>query len=373
MIPYCENPSEPLRIQKAVGIRISPHLHTASEIIFVENGGIKLTLGSLEYTLSEKDFAFIMPSILHSITPVSDNTSVFTIDCKDEVIPDINRRFGGLRPASPVLRSIDAPDTLFYALSALTSERDKYIAFSWANVICSIITSKLRFAEIHDGVTSNLSNKVITYLSTHFKDQISLETLADEMGVSRFHLSHLFSYKLGIGFKEYLNNLRVEHAKGLLRSTDVPISEIFSAAGFDNQRTFNRVFKDMTGASPRDYRLHREDYGTVAPKNEVYEIPNDVKEVPEVSEPVVISDTEINIISPDPSDTEKASSKATASPVKKESDTEKTKTAAKTNNKKKTLSSDDTAANKSADQKAPVKQESKSIKKNKKNDQAWFL
>ena len=43
------------------------------------------------------------------------------------------------------------------------------------------------------------------------------------------------------------------------------------------------------------------------------------------------------------------------------------------NNKKKTLSSDDTAANKSADQKAPVKQESKSIKKNKKNDQAWFL
>ena len=357
MIPYCENPSEPLRIQKTLDLRITPHLHTASEVIFVEKGEIKLTLGSLEYTLTERDFAFIMPSTLHSITPMSDNTSVFTIDCKDEVIPDILRRYSGLRPASPVLRSLAAPDTLFYALSALTNERDKYIAFSWANVICSIITAKLRFAEIHDGVTSNLSNRILSYLGTHFREQISLDTLADEMGVSRFHLSHMFSNKLGIGFKEYLNNLRVEHAKGLLRSTDISISEIYSAAGFENQRTFNRVFRDTTGASPRDYRLHREDYGTVAPKNDVFDIDSKELTAPELTVPATITESEIEIEQTAEAEPEK--------PVKKA----KKKSADSVSDK--SINTEKPVQNKQAPLITP--DDTVQTAKKKKKDQAWFL
>ena len=130
----------------------------------------------------------------------------------------------------------------------------------------NIVTSKLRFAEIHDGVTSDLSNRVLTYLSIHFREQISLEQLSDAMGVSRFHLSHLFSNKLGIGFKEYLNNLRVECAKSILRSTDIPVAEVYAASGFENQRTFNRVFRESTGQSPRNYRIGRDEFVTPAPE-----------------------------------------------------------------------------------------------------------
>ncbi len=376
MIPYCENPSEPLRIQKTIGLRIAPHLHIASEIIFVEKGEIKLTLGSLDYTLTERDFAFIMPSTLHSITPSSDDTSVFTIDCKDEVIPDILRRYSGLRPASPVLRSTSAPDTLFYALAALTAERDKYIAFSWANVICSIITAKLRFAEIHDGVTSNLSNRILAYLGAHFREQISLDTLAEEMGVSRFHLSHLFSNKLGIGFKEYLNNLRVEHAKGLLRSTDVPISEIYSAAGFENQRTFNRVFRDTTGASPRDYRLHREDYGTVAPKNDTFEVEQKETAVPELSSPVVIMENDIEIEHTELPEQTALSDKAKKRTEKKETAKRPSPVPSKEKAKrikKEAEENTDIRSEEASSQDNSAAVNSKTNVKKKKKDQAWFL
>lgn len=283
MSQYCENPSEPLRLQKAEDLRIAPHLHTSAELLYIERGSAVMTIGALEYSLYAGDFALIMPSMLHCITPGSESTSVYVINCKGDVIPDIMKRYTGLRPASPVLRSRDVPKSLLYALSAISAERDRYVAFAWASLMFTVVTSGLRFAEIHDGVTSELSNRVLSYLGLHYREQISLDNLADVMGVSRFHLSHLFSNKLGIGFKEYLNNLRVEYAKGLLRSTSAPISEICTESGFENQRTFNRVFRDNTGASPRDYRLHREDFGIPTPKHPEPEVDIARDELPEIS------------------------------------------------------------------------------------------
>ena len=278
MNSFCENPIEPLRLQKVEGMRIQPHLHTSAELIYIEKGEAALTTGTLEYKLTKGDFVFIMPSMLHCIAPIDETTTVYVINIKNELIADIIKRYSGLRPASPVLKAMDVPPQLLYALSALSTERDKNIAHSWVNLMVNIVTSKLRFAEIHDGVTSDLSNKVLTYLSIHFREQISLDNLAEAMGVSRFHLSHLFSNKLGIGFKEYLNNLRVECAKSILRSTDIPVAEIYEASGFENQRTFNRVFRDATGQSPRNYRIGRDEFVTPAPKP----VPVDIEAIEEI-------------------------------------------------------------------------------------------
>ena len=287
MSAYCENPVEALRLQKTEGLRIQPHLHTSAELIYIEKGEAALTTGTLEYKLSTGDFAFIMPSMLHSIVPSDDDAVIYIINCKTELIQDVIKRLSGLRPASPVLKSANVPQQLLYALHSLSTERDKNIAHSWINLIINIVTAKLRFAEIHDGVTSELSNRVLTYLSLHYREQISLEQLSEAMGVSRFHLSHLFSNKLGIGFKEYLNNLKIECAKNLLRTTDIPISEIYSEAGFENQRTFNRVFRENTGSSPRNYRLGRDEFVTPPTKpnpvtideiDKISDIPDSVSE-----------------------------------------------------------------------------------------------
>lgn len=278
MNSFCENPIEALRLQKVEGMRIQPHLHTSAELLYIEKGGAALTTGTLEYKLCKGDFVFIMPSMLHCIVPDATSAVIYVINVKCDLISDIIKRYSGLRPASPVLKAHDVPDNLLYALSALSTERDKFIAHSWVHLMVEIVASKLRFAEIHDGVTSDLSNRVLTYLSIHFREQISLDQLAEAMGVSRFHLSHLFSNKLGIGFKEYLNNLRVECAKSILRSTDTPVAEIYEEAGFENQRTFNRVFRDSTGQSPRNYRIGRDEFVSPIPTPVPVEI-DDIEEI----------------------------------------------------------------------------------------------
>lgn len=251
---YIENPSEALKLQKAIGIRIPPHLHTSAELIYVEEGSALFTLGSLEYNLQRGDFVYIMPSNLHSVVPDTYQTSLFVINCKCDLVEGIIKKYSGSKPASPVLRAHDVPRDLPYALSALAHEENDDIAAGWLNLVFTMVCSNLRFANITEGATSDLSSRILAYLGAHYREPLSLDTLANAMGVSRFHLSHMFATKFGIGFKEYLNNLRIECAKGLLRSTELPISEVCLNSGFENQRTFNRVFNENTGISPRDYR-----------------------------------------------------------------------------------------------------------------------
>lgn len=254
---YVENPPEALKLQKAIGIRIPPHLHTSAELVYIEEGSALLSIGSLEYTVQHGDFVYIMPSNLHTIIPDTYQTSIFVINCKCDLIESVIKRYDGCKPASPVLRAHDVPRDLPYALSALAHEENDDIAASWLSLVFTMVCSNLRFANMTEGATSDLSSRILAYLGAHYREPLSLDSLANAMGVSRFHLSHMFATKFGIGFKEYLNNLRIECAKGLLRSTELPISEVCINSGFENQRTFNRVFNENTGISPRDYRYGR--------------------------------------------------------------------------------------------------------------------
>ena len=57
-----------------------------------------------------------------------------------------------------------------------------------------------------------------------------------------------------MSFNDYINRLRVQAAQDLLRSTDRPVTEVMLEVGFESQSTFNRVFRDIQGITPREYR-----------------------------------------------------------------------------------------------------------------------
>ena len=83
--------------------------------------------------------------------------------------------------------------------------------------------------------------------------------LERELHLNKYYISHLFSSKLGIRFNDYVNSLRVSQACRLLRDTEMPITEISDAVGFNTQRTFNRAFARFRGCSPGEYRRTRPD------------------------------------------------------------------------------------------------------------------
>ena len=83
---------------------------------------------------------------------------------------------------------------------------------------------------------------------------LSVRATARALGVNNSYLSHVLNEKLHMSFRAYLNALRIERARRLLRVTVRPIEEIGVACGFANLRTFDRVFAEQCGCTPREYR-----------------------------------------------------------------------------------------------------------------------
>ncbi len=96
--------------------------------------------------------------------------------------------------------------------------------------------------------------RITEYINENFCDSVSLDTIAQETGLSRYYISHLFKELMNTTFVNYLNELRLSRAAMLLTTTDTPIIEIAGMSGFNNISNFNRAFKMYYDTTPSKYR-----------------------------------------------------------------------------------------------------------------------
>ena len=92
------------------------------------------------------------------------------------------------------------------------------------------------------------------YLKTHYREQISLQDLADLTHLSRFYISHSFKNEMNQTPMEYLTDIRIEESKVLLSTTNYSMSQIASIVGFSTQAYFSKQFKQKMGMTPLAYR-----------------------------------------------------------------------------------------------------------------------
>jgi len=93
------------------------------------------------------------------------------------------------------------------------------------------------------------------YIDSNYSDiDLTLSSTADHLGISPSYLSRLFSNAYEVRFTQYLNNIRVDHAKELLSDESKLIKDIAAEVGFGTTQNFLRVFKAKTGISPGEYR-----------------------------------------------------------------------------------------------------------------------
>ena len=111
--------------------------------------------------------------------------------------------------------------------------------------------------DFNDIKHQNVIFKTTAYIKEHLTDKLSLDQAAEQVYLSKSYFCRIIKDELGCTFTEYVNRLRIERSKTLLRGTGMPIAEIACAVGFDDQSYFTRIFKKQTGMAPGKYREHR--------------------------------------------------------------------------------------------------------------------
>jgi two-component system response regulator YesN len=96
--------------------------------------------------------------------------------------------------------------------------------------------------------------RVLRYVMRNHSRDITLSQICDHFRFSRSYISHKFKKRTGKSFREYLTDIRLEDAKSLLFYSNLNVTEIAFAVGFENSNYFSNVFKSKVGLSPLAYR-----------------------------------------------------------------------------------------------------------------------
>ncbi|NMA65482.1 MAG: response regulator [Clostridiaceae bacterium] len=101
---------------------------------------------------------------------------------------------------------------------------------------------------------SEITRKTILYLFSNYMNAISLDDVAGYIGVNNAYLSRIFKKDTGRGFIEYLNMFRIDISKRMLMDGREKLKDIASKAGFSSYNYFFKIFKEITGLTPQEYR-----------------------------------------------------------------------------------------------------------------------
>lgn len=141
--------------------------------------------------------------------------------------------------------------------SLLTTD-NRFYAESMATALSSHLiqhysAQKPVFREYTGGLSKSQLKRVKECISDRLTENISLQDISDEVGLSRCYFAQMFKQSTGITPYQYIIQQRIERAKQLLQQ-DLPIVEIALECGFSSQSSLNRTFRKCVGTTPGGYR-----------------------------------------------------------------------------------------------------------------------
>lgn len=236
------------------------HRHDYYEILLYRNCGGKCILNGEEYEISDNCLFLLTPNDFHKIEAKNTDISESIVVSFSESIAD--KELISMLAFSP--RVWYAPTKLCTELMAnlhdcymrKEEQRDLKMYHILNAVLCEIL-EKSQKAKSEDRYISPAIGRAMSMVLTDISEDITLTKTAAACGMTPAYFSALFHKQTGKSFKQWLNSVRIEHAKRLLEENDMPILEVCYECGYNTPSQFIKMFKRETGTTPTEYRKDR--------------------------------------------------------------------------------------------------------------------
>ena len=249
-----EKHAEDFRISRAHNWDFIPHAHHNLEILVCTSGEFGVSCCGQVRVLKPGEMMIAFSHDIHAYVKTGEGTGVMMI-INPNVLPLLAGKLAERRYENFFCGEREFCVSVAEAiLKEYDGDRSREILVGYLYVLLGSALRELPWVPRKSEISNDLFSRVMEYLSENYTQRISLKSLSRNFGVDPCHLSRMFSERLSYGFLKYLHMLRVEHAKNLLRNSRLKMSEVLVQSGFSDQKTFNRVFREVTGVTPTEYR-----------------------------------------------------------------------------------------------------------------------
>lgn len=263
MLLVYENRENKVVLEWKVSTHVSPHLHEAMEIVYVTDGTVELGVGQELYHMNTGDFAIVFPNVIHHYQVFGNGLNkAMYLFAEPMLFPAYAEGLQKYSPEFPIISKENVHLDIVNAMKSLADlkEYNNMLVQAYVQIILVHVFSEMKMVTKDSIGENNLIYNAVEYVAKNFREEISLDKMASDLGVSKYVLSRMFSKTFHCNFTKYVNGIRLNYASSILEYTQEPITNICLDCGFESQRTFNRVFKERYKMTPREYRNRSNKY-----------------------------------------------------------------------------------------------------------------
>ena len=251
-----ENHRNAFRCTRSTRLHYFAHRHREIELVFMLNGQSKAIVNGVPHELKKGDALIVFPNQLHQyISTCAEDYILLLIP--STIYGEYAESIDGHLPIHPIIPG-GACNKEVLTLANMCLDSKHPFAYQCKKfligAILGTVLKDLPLKKDKSHTDKTALERILAYCERHYTESISLASMSRELFLSKFYISRLFNEQLGISFCNYISSLRIEESVKMLLSTNLSITEICFATGFASTRTFNRVFRNRIGISPKEYR-----------------------------------------------------------------------------------------------------------------------
>lgn len=251
------------------------HWHEETEFGLVRQGALRVHLAGRAYEFSSGEGFFLNANVLHSMEPASRDVpvrwdshmvhpmllgayskSIFDSKYIAPLVNDKRMELAAFRAETD-----EQKKALSLLRRAADAQEDEFSEFETRNLFSEIwlcLLREQRALEQRTALTKPVSQEriqqMLAYINAHYQQKLTLDEIAASAIISKRECLRCFQSCIGKTPFAYLMDYRVQMAEQLLRTSDLPVTEIALQTGFSNSAYFSKVFRELRAMSPSQYR-----------------------------------------------------------------------------------------------------------------------
>lgn len=245
------------------------HWHRELEILYILNGHAVVHMDGEQYTLNPLDAIVMDYAKIHEVIYELPQTMGICIHVSRQLlrryVPDSELLSIRCAPKHLTGEKLSYYNELCSCLKELTvlyvNQKNTYQLKSTALILNILACLIEHFSEpitrsASEAKVGNMERieQICDYVEHHYKEEITLQEAADELGLNKEYFCRFFKQNTGNSFIQYVNQVRISHIYQDLLHTDEGVQEIMERHGFYNQKLFYRMFKERYDCTPREAR-----------------------------------------------------------------------------------------------------------------------
>jgi len=232
------------------------------EIMFIRSGSGVYNIDGRDYNVKQGDVILFNANVLHDENPTgTEDLLIFSCGVKKLKVDGLPVNVLTTRTQAAVMHCggyYEEICQLFDLMWTHINARQLYHSDIADNLLYVLLLLCRRMWIENEAESENnkilLGQRIKDFIDDHYKDDMALTSITAALNMSYFYLSHVFKAYSGYSPKQYQTRRRIGEAQTILLSTDLAITEVANAVGYDNVNNFHRIFHNIIGIPPARYK-----------------------------------------------------------------------------------------------------------------------